>query len=223
MSSTNSVERPYTHEMVIVHRVFRREAALLPRLVRAVPIGDTVRAVRIADHVQEYVGGLHHHHSIEDELIWPLLRDRAPVSDDLVSRMEWQHQRIDETLAALGEVLPGWQQSADADSGEALANGLDDHHNVLLDHLGDEEKLILPMIADCLTVAEWDLVGARGLERIPKNKLMLALGAILEDATEQEQQYFLGKVPAVGRVLWRLVGKRQYAARRRELRGLLAG
>ena len=33
-------ERPYTHEMVVVHRVFRREARLLPRIVTAVSGGD---------------------------------------------------------------------------------------------------------------------------------------------------------------------------------------
>jgi hemerythrin-like domain-containing protein len=223
MSVAHSVERPYTHEMVIVHRVFRREADLLPELVRAAPVGDIARAEQIACHVEEYAGGLHHHHSLEDELIWPLLRDRAPVGDDLVTRMEAQHHRIDKTLAALGDALPRWRRSADADSAEAVAQGLDDHHAVLLEHLHDEETLILPMVADHLTVAEWDLVGARGLERIPKNKLMLALGAILEDATEQERQYFLGKVPLVGRLLWKIVGQRQYSAQCRELRGALAG
>jgi hypothetical protein len=30
--------------MVIVHRLFRRECALLPQLVAAVPVGDVTRA-----------------------------------------------------------------------------------------------------------------------------------------------------------------------------------
>ena len=38
----------------------------------------------------------------------------------------------------------------------------------------------------------------------------LQLGAILEDATPEERRYFLSKAPAIGRVLWRLVGQRQY-------------
>ncbi|MFF3851349.1 hypothetical protein ACFYX4_40200, partial [Streptomyces sp. NPDC002328] len=42
-------QRPHTDEMVVVHRVFRRESALLPRLVRAVEDGDTGRAALIAD------------------------------------------------------------------------------------------------------------------------------------------------------------------------------
>ena len=70
-------DRPHTHEMVVVHRVFRRESALLPRLVRAVPDGASARAGEVAAYLDDYVMGLHHHHALEDELIWPLLRERA--------------------------------------------------------------------------------------------------------------------------------------------------
>jgi hypothetical protein len=42
--AANIRKRPYTHEMVLVHRVFRRESSLLPRLVRTVRAGDTARA-----------------------------------------------------------------------------------------------------------------------------------------------------------------------------------
>ncbi|WP_327695059.1 hemerythrin domain-containing protein [Streptomyces sp. NBC_00459] len=212
---------PYTHEMVVVHRVFRRESALLPRLVRAVPDGASVRAEEVSAYLNDYVTGLHHHHALEDELIWPLLRARATAQDDLVARMEEQHGHIDRTLAAVGEWAPQWRRSADSVAGQELALALEDHRLALLDHLDDEEKLVLPLVAEHLTVDEWDEVGRRGLETLPKNKVMLALGAILEDATEAERAYFLGRAPLLGRLAWRLVGRRQYAAFRRAVRGPL--
>lgn len=212
-------ERPYTHEMVIIHRVFRRESRLLPRLVRAVPSGDTGRAATLAGYVQEYLGGLHHHHGLEDELVRPLLRERAEGHESLVARMETQHQDIDRGLAAVADALATWREDAGKDAGEALAAALDEHRTTLLEHLDHEEEFVLPLIAEHLTVAEWDLVGARGLETIPKNKVLLALGAILEDATPQERAFFLSRVPVVGRLAWKYVGQRQYARRCRELRG----
>ena len=39
-----------TSDMVIVHRMFRRECALLPQLVAAVPVGDAARAHTVAGH-----------------------------------------------------------------------------------------------------------------------------------------------------------------------------
>ncbi|MFD7136365.1 hemerythrin domain-containing protein [Streptomyces sp. NPDC059894] len=214
--------RPYTHEMVVVHRVFRRESALLPRLVRAVPDGGTARAAEVAAYLDEYLTGLHHHHTVEDELIWPLLRARA-ADDGLIVRMEEQHERIDHSLAAVTEWVPAWGRTADCVAGEELALALDEHRRVLLDHLDDEERLVLPLVAEHLSVAEWDAVGRRGLETVPRNKLMLALGALLEEATPQERAYFLGRAPLAGRLLWRAVGRRQYAAACRAVRGPLNG
>ncbi|MER5428428.1 hemerythrin domain-containing protein [Streptomyces sp. NPDC002588] len=216
-------ERPYTHEMVVVHRVFRRESALLPRLVRAVPEGGAARAAQVAAHLREYVGGLHHHHALEDELVWPLLHARAARDDELVSRMEEQHRRIDRTLEAVEEWTPAWERAADRIAGEELALALEAHRAALLEHLDDEERLVLPLVAGHLTVAEWDVVGTRGLERIPKNRLFIALGAILEEATPEERAYFLGRAPLAGRLLWAVVGRRQYAAACRAIRGPLDG
>ncbi|MER6386921.1 hemerythrin domain-containing protein [Streptomyces sp. NPDC001523] len=222
MSPSTTSERPHTHEMVVVHRVFRRESALLPRLVRAVPDGETTRATGIATHVAEYLTGLHHHHTVEDETIWPLLRERA-ADEEPIARMEEQHARIDRGLAAVTDRLPGWLRTADREAGEDLALALDEHHSALLEHLDDEERMILPLVADHLTVTEWDAVGRRGLETVPRNKLMIALGALLEDATPGEQAHFLGRTPLIGRLLWKTIGRRQYAASRRALRAPLDG
>ncbi|WP_308114151.1 hemerythrin domain-containing protein [Streptomyces brasiliscabiei] len=216
-------ERPYIHEMVVVHRVFRRESALLPRLVRAVPDGGTARAKQVAEHLRAYVGGLHHHHALEDELVWPLLHARAAQDDALVSRMEAQHHRIDESLLVVADWTPAWERTADRIAGEELALALDAHRTALLEHLDDEERLALPLVAENLTVAEWDLVGTRGLEEVPRNQIFIALGALLEEATAEESAHFLGKAPLIGRLLWKVVGRRQYAAARRAIRGPLDG
>ncbi|WP_293990672.1 hemerythrin domain-containing protein [Streptomyces sp.] len=215
--------RPHTHEMVVVHRVFRRESALLPRLVRAVPDGDRARAARVAAALRDYTLGLHHHHHAEDELIWPLLRARAAHDEALVDRMTAQHEAIDRTLTSVAEWTPVWEGAGDRIPGEELALALDAHRIALLEHLDEEERSLLPLVAEHLTVPEWELVGQRGLEGLPKNKRMLALGAILEEATPEESAYFLGRAPLIGRLLWRAVGRRQYAAYRRSMRAPLDG
>ncbi|MFJ7586794.1 hemerythrin domain-containing protein [Streptomyces sp. NPDC097617] len=222
MSPSTTPERPHTHEMVVVHRVFRRESALLPRLVRAVPDGGTARAAEVGTHLAEYMAGLHHHHIVEDETIWPLLRERA-ADQELVARMEEQHAGIDTCTATVTDRAFQWRRTADRGAGERLALALEEHRAALLEHLDDEEGLVLPLVADHLTVAEWDAVGRRGLESVPRNKLMLALGALLEDATPQEQAYFLGRAPFIGRLLWKAIGRRQYTASCRALRAPLAG
>ena len=75
--SSDTTTLTNVHDMVIVHRAFRRELAVIPRLVRAVPAGDTRRAAVVARHARLVLQGLHLHHTGEDELLWPKLLERG--------------------------------------------------------------------------------------------------------------------------------------------------
>ena len=75
--SSDTTTLTNVHDMVIVHRAFRRELAVIPRLVRAVPAGDTRRAAVVARHARLVLQGLHLHHTGEDELLWPKLLERS--------------------------------------------------------------------------------------------------------------------------------------------------
>ncbi|WP_433790583.1 hemerythrin domain-containing protein [Actinoplanes sp. CA-252034] len=210
---------PYTREMVMIHRVFRREAAQLLRFVSATGTGDVARARRLGRWTREYIGGLHHHHATEDALIWPLLHQRVTVHQELVDRMEMQHHALDATLAEVTTRLGAWEESAGETDRDLLADSIADHQRVLLEHLGDEEDLVMPLVEEHLDPEEWEKVGKAGLENLPKEKVFLALGAILEEATDEERAFFLAKVPAAGRMLWKLVGQRQYRRQMAALRG----
>jgi iron-sulfur cluster repair protein YtfE (RIC family) len=85
-----------TRDMVLVHRVFRREFRLLPLMVRGVADEDTTSASRVSRHATEMIDALHHHHQNEDELLWPRLQQRAPLNAVMAERMEAQHNVIGE-------------------------------------------------------------------------------------------------------------------------------
>ncbi|MFC4066917.1 hemerythrin domain-containing protein [Actinoplanes subglobosus] len=197
--------------MMMIHRVFRREAAHLHRFVRATAPGNLDRARQLSRYGREYIAGLHHHHATEDALIWPLLHERARLHHELVDRMEMQHEALDVTLTAVEERLSAWELTAEATDRDAAADSVEEHLRVLLEHIDDEEQLVMPMVEQYLTGEEWERVGRAGMENLPKEKVLVALGAILEEADDEERRFFLAKVPLAGRVLWRLVGRRQYA------------
>ena len=69
---------------------------------------------------------------------------------------------------------------------------------------------MLPLVAQHPTAAEWDQLGGRGMASTPKARLLVLLGHILEDATEQERRMFLSLAPAPARLLHRLVGRRRF-------------
>lgn len=211
-----------THDMIVVHRVFRREFRLAPRLVRAVRPGDVARARLIGGHLTDLYEGLHHHHTNEDVVLWPLLLARVDLEAERVLLMEAQHQEIDALLRKANDLLPAWTAAAAADARDELAGVYDRLLPVLTAHLTAEEDEVLPLAAEHISQEEWDQMGKRFSAETPKNKLMLFLGALLEQATPAERTHMLGNLPAPARLAWRLIGRRSYARRVRALRGPVA-
>jgi hemerythrin-like domain-containing protein len=219
-----AVERVDTHEMVIVHRLFRREFRLLPVMVRLVPAGDRDRAAVVADHAADMTYTLHHHHTGEDLLLWPKLLARASPRAELVQRMQAQHERVAVLLDRVGVLTPEWRRSADPVTRDELAGVLAQTSAALDEHLSDEENDILPLVAEHITVSEWDALTAYGKKVLPKNsKAFVYLGLILQETTAAECAAFLRRLPAPLRWAWRLIGHRIYRRAMTRLRPTPAG
>ncbi len=197
-------------DMYVVHRTFRREFGLLPDLVRQVPRGDTARATTVADHLELILAGLHMHHTGEDEVLWPLLLERAAPAADLVHTMQAQHEAVDGHADRIGPLLAEWRATASPVRGEQLARLVEAFREALLEHLDLEEREILPLASRHVTAQEWDSLGDHGVDAMTKAQLPLMFGAVLEDATDEERAMMLGKLPLLIRLLLTTVGKWQY-------------
>ncbi|WP_051814105.1 hemerythrin domain-containing protein [Kitasatospora sp. MBT63] len=204
-----SAERLDPQEMVVLHRVFRREIPILADLVEDAP-GDRRRTAVLADHLDLVLGALGEHHEGEDALLWPKLRERAVPGDNVVARMADQHEAIAGALAAATDLSHSWRTRGDRDTALLLAEALRALDRHAAAHMDDEEEHLLPLMAEHITAREWSEVGERGRRSVPKAKLLIFLGAILEDATAQERQQFLAHMPAPARLLWRTLGIRLY-------------
>jgi hemerythrin-like domain-containing protein len=205
--------------MVIIHRVFRRELTLLPQLVRATPPGDVARAAVLTAWTSEVLDFLHHHHSGEDDLLWPLLLERCPPDTELVHRMESQHAGIDPLIAEITSLSADFGAAADPAVGAQLAGAIDGLAAALFHHLDEEEMAILPLAREHLSVAEWDALGERGRAATPPDRAFIVLGAILEDTDDAERDAFLGKLPPPVRDLWVNVGVPAYGGHLQAIRG----
>ena len=216
----NTVEQPPdTHEMVVIHRAFRRESQLLASLIAAVPDGDIGRSRVLAAHLRWYHLGLQNHHHGEDELIWPLLHARLGTPADVLVRMEGQHACVAEMLDRLMPALLAWEASAGEQARERLVSELTSHRAVLLEHLDDEESQLLPLARRYLTQEEWNALGEHFVAVTPKKQLLIFLGAVLEDADPSERSKILSAMPLLPRLIWRSMGRTVYARHLHKVRG----
>ena len=214
-----SAALPFTHEMVVVHKLFRREFAQSPTWVRRVPVGDTKQAKLVFTHMTKDFDLLHHHHEAEDINLWPLLRERAADHSALLDDMEAQHQGIDPALRKAEVAGAAWAATGGAEQRDAFAAAIEEFSTPLLAHLDQEESDILPLAQEHLTEEEWGLLAKHAIATTPKPDLVKGLGGILEDATPDEREMMLAVIPAVPKLLYSAFGKRAYIKDATAVRG----
>lgn len=209
-------------DMVLVHKVFRRELRLLPSLVAAVAPAEIERAALLGRHYRELATALRHHHQAERDLLWRRLSERTRLEPALEDRMRQGHRRHAELLGELDGMLDLWLAAADGDVRDLLVDILAELAADVAEHLDLIESRVLPEVDRHFTQREWLALGLRAASWIPLHRMAWMLGAMLEDATDAERRNLMGKVPAPARMLYRMVGQEQYAREIRELRRLPA-
>lgn len=203
--------KPDVHDMVVVHRTFRKSCAELPDLVRGLRPGDTARAALVVDAVRFMLMGLEAHHVSEDEFLWPRLAARTAVRAEAITRMEEQHHRLEELVTRVSTALDELAAEPRQPLCEQVAAQLTELGSVLTAHMDEEENTILPLAAEHLSVAEWEELGEISLAKLDKKHLLRAFSALMAVATPEEQRTLLTKAPLPARLLWRLSGRRSHA------------
>ena len=217
--ATAAPPRPDTREMIVVHNVFRRLIGDLPGLISGVTPGDRARAAILADTYTEVANALHHHHTNEDELLWPTLMARVDADRGFVLRAEEQHERVDELITRGNTQVEAFRADPSAAHRDALVATIRELDAAICEHMADEERYILPLVEEHMSVAEWEELGERGRASIPKDRLLIQLGWILEGLSPAEGKEFLHNMPFPARIAWRLLGKRAFGKEQRRVYG----
>ncbi|RYP86927.1 hemerythrin domain-containing protein [Nocardioides guangzhouensis] len=216
MSKTEPIE---VRDMAIVHRTFRNAYAEAARLVRARPTPSAERVTFLADHIDFGIAMLHHHHEAEDELLYPLLIERVPEQAGTTDEVAKEHLLVQASIEAAKNACSAWRNQPSEETGEALAASLDELNVVLQPHLDDEEQKVVPLAAVTLTQAEWDALGEHAQAGIPRDKMAVAFGMLLEPLDESDRAFMKRGLPLPVRMLFPLMIQRpwkKYASTLRE-------
>lgn len=105
------------------------------------------------------------HDPREDAYLFARLKERTHEADELIATLERQHAdgathllQLEETLGQLEAGIPG--------SAERFATLVEAHHDEAWQHMGLEEKQVIPLAKKYLTAADWvgiaEAFGAHG-------------------------------------------------------------
>ncbi|APR38684.1 hypothetical protein BTO02_24940 [Paraburkholderia sp. SOS3] len=196
--------------MLDVHAMFRREFRRAPALVDGVLPDDRPRTDVVAGHIHFLCAILHAHHTLEDEFLWPRLKDRGSAETAEISLlMENHHSDIATIVARINDELQSWRSGAGSQHRSALSQAIRQLIPALLDHMSLEESRAFPAIEQHVTAAEWERMHEAARSHFSQDDLLLAKGMItcakLESAPEAsvspfEQQALQMYVPYAERV-----------------------
>ena len=199
-------------EMATIHSAFRRELRLAPALVRSVEHGDRLRAGVVSVHLDLVDRFLHHHHTIEDSMVWPKLLDRVPAEImPIVELMETQHETVADVLERTTALRMEWRQDADSSRAAQLASLYAQLHDALVEHLDAEEQHVMPLVEACMTQKEWTTIGKAAQRGTALKDGPRMLGMLAYDGDPDVIQHMLAAVPAPMRGIVLRIGQRAYA------------
>ncbi|GAA1758408.1 hemerythrin domain-containing protein [Nonomuraea sp. AD125B] len=191
------------------HRGLRRDFGRLADALDRCPDTDEARRALIDEHTAMQLRALHHHHSDEDENIWPLLRGLVPAAVEVLDRLESDHQEIDVVIERLtGPSRPAAEQAAD----------LRRLHELLNAHLDLEESQVVPLIRAHVTPEWWEEAG-KAVSKSHGRDLPMVAAWTLDAASEEQRAHIFATAPFLLRVLYRLSWRRAYERRAAQIFG----
>ncbi len=169
--------------MRLAHRVMLRDAARLTELAeRLAATGvDARRAAAVAAYVRDFASSVHHHHTAEDDVLWPVLVESAGPHVDL-SELSDDHAALTPMLDRLRAAADAFAARPGEDTATALALELTELRDTLTEHIAEEEAAVLPVVERHVSVRDWDEVEKRIRRRATLSfELPRVVGAITPD------------------------------------------
>ena len=199
-----------TSDMTAVHMVFRSSLASGPEFIASAE-GDDERRQLIANYYANVLDFLEVHHEGEEELVFPLLVERAPEHRALVEEVAGQHADVLAPMGALKASVSAWESDGDSEAPEVLRT-LSAINAALFPHLDKEEADLLPLASVHLTAQEWGKLPAQGLMNFKGDKIWLILGLIRENFTQEQRNMMLENMPPPAREMWENMGEASFNA-----------
>jgi iron-sulfur cluster repair protein YtfE (RIC family) len=209
--------------MYVMHFAFRRDLAAFASSVRATPLGDTETWAALGHRWARFADTLHHHHSAEDTLYWPVLltavEARGTEADRAeVRAMSDEHADIDPLVRACAQGFADVVEHPCEEHRNALDIRITGLREVLDEHLRHEETVVLPLVQRVMTASEYQAVEAAIGKSYPVRDVPFIVGWVLEGLPEDGRTAMFAMAGAPYRLLHAVVRRRFARAEARAFR-----
>jgi hemerythrin-like domain-containing protein len=196
------------------HRAFRRDTGRFIQALGQLDPADTETSTALVAWFDAAMQALHHHHIIEDEIMWPALRERSRAFQQVEVLMHDEHEALDAAIEDAIAAVRALGTAATIDARDQARRTAEDAvvrmRALLVEHLDHEEQQALPLLAEAFTVEEYHALDAKVTDLFSPKELGFGACWYLDAATPREHGIIRGGFPLPLRVLYRLVLRRGY-------------
>jgi iron-sulfur cluster repair protein YtfE (RIC family) len=203
----------------LIHEAFRRDLGRLSQALRS-PRLHGERVTQLGGHWGFLHEQLHHHHQVEDDSLWPLVRPKLAGRDAqlaVLDQMEAQHHELLPEGEAIGDDFTTLAARPSGAAAEQLAGRIDRFGVRLGAHLEDEEQHCFPVIDEAMTDEEFSTFGKATAKAVGMRGSATFFPWIFDGADPRERAEVLSMPPPPVRVLCQLVWEPSYRRRSADL------
>lgn len=144
--------------MRIAHRVMLRDLDRTTGIAMAMADGGVPVSHRRTRALVRYLSlmaeSIHHHHRAEDDILWPVIEQRAGAAIDLTALTE-DHAALDPKLDGLAAAVGRFGADPSRRTAALVAARLVEVRTMLVEHIAEEERDTFPVIERYLSVDDW--------------------------------------------------------------------
>jgi hemerythrin-like domain-containing protein len=189
-----SADNPHNEMNTIIHDGLRRDLSRLSQVLQH-PVDDAQRQA-LAQHTEWMLDMLHHHHTGEDDGVWPRTLAKRPDLQPLVDEMEAEHAALSAASDALRAAAEAFGRDGSDATREAFAAAVQHMQDATLPHLDHEERVAMPLVLETLDDADWAYLEKHhfraGMSFSDEGKVLMWL---LDDLDDPRAHMVRGEVP----------------------------
>jgi hemerythrin-like domain-containing protein len=145
--------------IALAHRAMVTDVGRVADLTVAIAEGRTLcgpdRARSLARYIDLLCDSIHHHHTVEDEVLWPIIEASAGGYIDLTELTE-DHAALDPRLDRVRALAASFRMSGGHNiAAIPLKAALAELHTMLGEHIADEERDVFGVIRRHVSVSDW--------------------------------------------------------------------
>jgi hypothetical protein len=198
----------------LVHDAMRAGARQLADALASMDPADHRRAQALRWWCDGFIGELHAHHTVEDELFFPALAARVPsFAQELDASLGSEHVELDAIMSALQDAVRALATGDHIVRDHAAATASAEELSTFLDrHLEIEDDDVLPLFARHFTAEEYQDLDDQALKAIPPRQLLFTVPWAMCTGGPATREQVLADAPLAVRIIWTLT-RRRYVRR----------